>query len=688
MSNRTEVPMTPAMTARTRRYQTAWWAVLCLLALDYLSTLGYQPSLAYQAAGALAPLATVVVVLVTLLGALPVYAYVAGQSPHGGGAAALLERVVPGWVGKLLIVVVLGFTATDFIFTRTFSAAAAAKHLVGNPQADWQAALDHLARTGGEYGATVEHPIGVWVKQHSNKQLAVTIVLLLVSSTVGFLFFKGYTRRVLRLTVVIVLVFLLLNAVVIGSGLAYLGTHTEVVSGWWQRVGDGQWQSATEPIRPKTGWSIVAACVWVFPKLALGLSGFELGLIIMPLIRGRPSDDPRHPAGRIRATRIMLLTVALLGTTFLLSSSLVTTLLIPPSAFGPDGAATHRAIAYLAHGGPLATGESPSALNPLFGLSFGTLYDLSAVVVLCLAGASVSIGLRDLVPPYLHRLGMEQTWSVRIGALLLLFSAIKLAVTFYFHADLDAQRNAYATAVLALITAAAAACAAHRWQTRPAIPRWRRVPWLFCVLAVGFGAATVVTIIGQPGGVRIASYFIVAILATSMISRGLRSTELRFEGFDFVDDTSRFLWESLRVLDFPVLVPHRPGQGCLAESETAIRARHRLPQEMPVVFVEVTLGDPSGFYHRPLLEVTQEEGRFVIRIERCTSIAHVLAEVALDLSKESIPPELHFGWSRESPLTANLHFVLFGHGNVPWMVQYLLAGAEKDERRRPGVFIG
>src|SRR5437764_14372540 len=88
--------------------QAAWWGVLCVVALDYLSTLAYQPSLAFQAAGLLAPLATVVVVLVTLLAALPVYLYVAGQSPHGGGATALLERPVPGGRGKLLILVTLG----------------------------------------------------------------------------------------------------------------------------------------------------------------------------------------------------------------------------------------------------------------------------------------------------------------------------------------------------------------------------------------------------------------------------------------------------------------------------------------------------------------------------------------------------------------------------------------------------
>ena len=151
------------------------------------------------------------------------------------------------------------------------------------------------------------------------------------------------------------------DAVVIGSGLAYLATHPNVVPGWWQKVIAGQWHSPTEPLRPQTGWSIAAACVWLFPRLALGLSGFELGLIIMPLIRGRPGDDPRRPAGRIRATRRMLVAVALLGTAFLLSSSFVTSLLIPAEAFVDRGAATHRAIAYLAHGGPLSTGEPASS---------------------------------------------------------------------------------------------------------------------------------------------------------------------------------------------------------------------------------------------------------------------------------------------------------------------------------------
>src|SRR5437879_9253465 len=100
--------------------QTSWPWILCLIGVDYFSSLAYQPSIAFDTAGYLAPLATVVVVLLTFLGALPVYAYVAGRSPHGQGAVGLMERLIPGWLGRFLIVIFFGFAATDFVHTRTF----------------------------------------------------------------------------------------------------------------------------------------------------------------------------------------------------------------------------------------------------------------------------------------------------------------------------------------------------------------------------------------------------------------------------------------------------------------------------------------------------------------------------------------------------------------------------------------
>ena len=121
-------------------HQSFWLWVMCLTGVDYFSTLGYQPSIAVQNAGLLAPLATVVLVLVTLFGALPVYRYVAGKSFEGQGSIGMLARLVSGWPGKIMVLVLLGFAATDFVITKTLSAADAAVHLIENPNWPWKPA--------------------------------------------------------------------------------------------------------------------------------------------------------------------------------------------------------------------------------------------------------------------------------------------------------------------------------------------------------------------------------------------------------------------------------------------------------------------------------------------------------------------------------------------------------------------
>src|SRR5438270_13012218 len=206
---------------------------MCLTGVDYFSTLGYQPSIAFEATGLLTPFATVVLVLLTLFGALPVYGHVAARSPHGQGSIAMLERLVHGWTGKALVLVLLGFAATDFVITKTLSAADAAEHLIKNQV----------------FGHTFEFP-------HS--QLIVTAILLVL---LGATFMRGF-KEVIGLAAGIVEVYLVLNAIVIGSALIYLFRHGEQLVEWQTQLTapDGQWHFKEAGQLPRDAVGIAAAC--------------------------------------------------------------------------------------------------------------------------------------------------------------------------------------------------------------------------------------------------------------------------------------------------------------------------------------------------------------------------------------------------------------------------------------------
>jgi hypothetical protein len=608
----------------------SWWRVMCLTGVDYFSTLGYQPGIAALAAGLLSPLATLVLVGLTLLGALPVYRRVAEESPHGEGSIAMLERLLSFWKGKLFVLVLLGFAATDFLITMTLSAADATAHIVENP---------HVP------------------EMLHGQQVPITLALL---GALGAVFLRGFTEAI-GVAVVLVAVYLSLNVVVVGVGLWHVATSPSLVTDWTTAL-------TTEHGSPL---AMVGVALLVFPKLALGMSGFETGVAVMPQVRGDEGDTEAVPTGRIRDTKRLLTTAALIMSVFLVTSSIVTTLLIPPDAFEEGGEANGRALAYLAH--------------DYLGSAFGTVYDASTIAILWFAGASAMAGMLNLIPRYLPRYGMAPDWARAVRPLVLVLTSVAFLVTWIFDADVDAQGGAYATGVLVLMTSAAVAVtlAARRAGQR-------KRTWAFAAIAAVFVYTTVDNVLERPDGVRIGACFIAAIVGVSLVSRLRRVFELRTVSIELDATSERFLRDCARRQIR--LVANEPDSRDAQEYDDKTRqmvSDNDLRDEGDLLFVEVTIGDPSNF--EDTLHVRGEvlhDSRRVLSLES-SSVPNALAALLLHMrDRTGVVPHIYFEWTEGNPMVQLLRFLFFGVGEVAPVTREVLRRAEPDRSRRPHVHVG
>lgn len=602
-----------------------WWKVMCLTGVDYFSTLGYQPGIAFLTAGALSPLATLVLVLLTLFGALPMYNRVAAASPHGEGSIAMLENLLPGWRGKLFVLCLLGFAATDFIITITLSAADATAHIVENPFVP----------------ASVHHPVGL------------TIFLIAI---LGAIFLRGFSEAI-GLAVLLVAMYLFLNVIVVCVGFYELMTHPTLLTDW--RV--ALFHTHGSP------FLMIGAALLLFPKLALGLSGFETGVAVMPLIRGDVTDTAAQPVGRIRNARKLLLTAAVIMSVLLIASSLVTTLLIPAEEFAKGGEASGRALAFLAH--------------KYLGDIFGTIYDVSTILILWFAGASAMAGLLNIVPRYLPRYGMAPEWARATRPLVLIFIAIAFMVTILFEADVDAQGGAYATGVLVLMSSAAVAVTLSVWRTG-----WQQ--WAFLLITLVFIYTTVVNMIERPEGLHIASLFIVAIVFTSLLSRILRSTELRVEKIEIDDVAQAFISE---VGAAPIhVIANQPDSRDETEyrlKEAEQRKDNFIPSGTPALFLEVYVDDASEFADTLRIKGVNVNGYRVLRAES-TAVPNAVAAFLLHLRNTTGKvPHIYFDWTEGNPFTYLLKYIVFGEGYTAPVTREILRQAEPDLQRRPTVHV-
>ena len=603
---------------------------MCLTGVDYFSTLGYQPAIAAVAAGLLSPLATIVLVALTLLGALPVYRRVARESFRGEGSISMLERLLPWWGGKLFVLVLLGFAATDFMITITLSAADATAHAVENPFAP------------------------AWFE---GNEVLITLVFVALLAAV---FLRGF-KEAINIAVILVAVFLALNAIVIAVAFGHIGSDFTVVDDWWQAL-------TAQHSNPLL---MVGIALLVFPKLALGLSGFETGVAVMPQITGGATDTKDNPAGRIRGAQRLLTTAALIMSAFLISSSIVTTFLIPQEEFQSGGQANGRALAYLAH--------------EYLGTGFGTVYDISTICILWFAGASAMAGLLNLVPRYLPRYGMAPQWARAVRPLVIVFTVIAFAITVAFQADVDAQGGAYATGVLVLITSASVAVtlsALHKKQRKRTIG--------FGAIAVVFIYTTVVNVIERPDGVRIAALFILGILVVSIVSRVQRSFQLRATSVELDDTARQFVTADADQYGSVHVIAHEPSTGTSQEYRLKLQDERRdsgIPARAPVVFLEVHAADSSNFEEDLVVRGTIKHGYRVLQVES-GNVPNTIAVVLLAIRDDTgIVPDIYFEWTEGNPISNMFRFLITGTGEVAPVTREVLRRAETDRAHRPDVHV-
>jgi hypothetical protein len=470
-------------------------------------------------------------------------------------------------------------------------------------------------------------------------------------------FLLGFTEAVV-VAIPLVALFLALNAVVVGVALAQIVATPQLIGGWTQAL-----------TAHGTGFLDIAGPAFLaFPLLVLGLSGFETGVSMMPLVAATGADPQERMANRVKNTRKLLTTAALIMSVYLIATSFITTVLIPPEEFAEGGQANGRALAYLAH--------------EYLGEGFGTAYDISSILILWFAGASAMAGLINIVPRYLPAYGMAPEWGRAVRPVVLVYTAVSILITLAFRADVNAQAGAYATGILAMMVSAAVAVtisAARRQQ--------RGSTAAFSLLTLILSYALVENVIEAPDGLAISMMFIAGILIVSLASRLTRALELRVGDVQLDAKAQLFIRDcARRTIRLVANEPDDRDPAEYAEKRRQVASDHDLTEDQDFIFVEITVADPSEFASQLDVHGLVMHQKYRVLTFESATVPNAFAALLLHIRDiTGRQPHLYLEWTEGNPVANFLRFLFLGVGEVAPVTREVLRRAEPDRSRRPRV---
>ena len=353
---------------------------------------------------------------------------------------------------------------------------------------------------------------------------------------------------------------------------------------------------------------------------------------------------------------------------YLITTSFITTVLIPPEEFAEGRRANGRALAYLA--------------QEYLGEGFGTAYDLSSILILWFAGASAMAGLINIVPRYLPAYGMAPEWGRAVRPVVFVYTAVSILITLAFRADVNAQAGAYATGILAMMVSASVAVtigAAHLQQ--------RRSTAAFSLLTLILLYALVENVVEAPDGIAISMMFIAGILTVSLASRLTRALELRVDDVQLDSKAQLFIRDcARRTIRLVANEPDERDRAEYADKKRQVLSDHDLTDDQDFIFVEITVADPSEFASQLDVHGVTMHKKYRVLTFQSATVPNAFAALLLHIRDiTNRQPHLYLEWTEGNPVANFFRFLFLGIGEVAPVTREVLRRAEPDPSRRPRI---